>query len=247
MDDNKYAKRVDDLRPSRSGSPVRDGLSPREHQLLSLAAQGFTDNAIAHKLGISLATVGTYWGRIRIKFGPLNRTELVAIYLREEAAEAVEGLKSDNERLLAEVAEHAKTAEMLRASLDLFRGLVETAPDAIMLVDENGIIELVNEQAEQVFGYGRGELTGLSVEKLVPEERRFDHVKNRHEYNDSPTKRRMGEHLATEGLRKDGSLFRMATALSATKTPNGILVTCIIRDLSQMLIATGETPTPPED
>jgi PAS domain S-box-containing protein len=238
---------VDEHRSSRSDSPVRDGLSPREHQLLTLAAQGFTDNAIAHKLGISLATVGTYWGRIRIKFGPLNRTELVAIYLREEAAEAVEGLKSDNERLIAEVAEHAKTAEMLQASLDLFRGLVETAPDAIMLVNEEGIIELANEQAEAMFGYGQNELMGISVEKLVPEDHRFDHVKNRHLYNESPTKRRMGEHLATEGLRKDASVFLMATALSATKTPNGILVTCIIRDLSEHLEATASRPTEHED
>jgi PAS domain S-box-containing protein len=235
---------VEDHRLERADhTSVRDGLSPREHQLLSLAAQGFTDNAIANRLGISLATVGTYWGRIRIKFGPLNRTELVAIYLREEAAQAVKELKSDNERLLSEVAEHAKTAEMLRASLELFRGLVETAPDAIVLVNEEGIIELANELAEDMFGYTRNDLIGLSVEKLVPEEYRFDHVKNRHTYNDNPIKRRMGEHLATSALRKDGTVFRMATALSATKTPKGLLVTCIIRDLSQHLVAIGDKAT----
>lgn len=228
---------MDENRTDRGEASVRDGLSPREHQLLSLAAQGFTDNAIAHKLGISLATVGTYWGRIRIKFGPLNRTELVAIYLREEAAIAVEGLKSDNERLLTEVEEHSKTEQMLRASLELFRGLVETAPDAIILVNQEGTIELANEAAEELFGYEHEELVGLAIEKLVPEDKRFDHVHNRQSYHDDPIKRKMGEHLATDALRKDGTIFRMATALSATKTEHGILVTCIVRDLTEQLVS----------
>jgi PAS domain S-box-containing protein len=240
---NKYPSRVDDHRLDRAQTSVRDGLSPREHQLLSLAAQGYTDNAIAHRLGISLATVGTYWGRIRIKFGPLNRTELVAIYLREEAAQAVQELKSDNQRLLTEVEEHSRTEDMLRASLELFRGLVETAPDAIMLVNQDGIVELANEQAEEMFGYKPGELLGMSVEKLVPEELRFDHVKNRQSYNENPIKRRMGEHLATSALRKDGTIFRMATALSSTQTANGMLITCIIRDLTQQLVVVGEKTT----
>ena len=98
-----------------------------------------------------------------------------------------------------------------------------------------------------MFGYSRNDLMGLSVEKLVPEDHRFEHVKSRHMYNESPTKRRMGEHLATEGLRKDGRVFIMATALSATKTPNGILVTCIIRDLSEKLEAAANRPTAHED
>lgn len=230
---------MDDHRLDRSEASVREGLSPREHQLLSLAAQGYTDNAIAHQLGISLATVGTYWGRIRIKFGPLNRTELVAIYLREEAAQVVDELKTDNRRLIEEVAEHAKTAEMLKASLDLFRGLVETAPDAILLVNQDGTIELANERAAEMFGFTQDELIGLSVEKLVPEDRRFEHVHNRQSYHENPIRRPMGEHLATDARRKDGTIFRMATALSASKTPNGILVTCIVRDLTDKLVAAG--------
>lgn len=231
---------MDDHRLLRSDASVREGLSPREHQLLSLAAQGFTDNAIGTKLGISLATVGTYWGRIRIKFGPLNRTELVAIYLKEAAAVAVEELKTDNERLIQEVEEHAKTMEMLKATLELFRGLVETAPDAILLVNEEGAIELANAQAEDMFGYSRGELVGMSVEKLVPQDLRIDHIRHREEYNDNPVKRRMGIHLATDAVRKDGTVFRMATALSASTTPNGILVTCIIRDLSHQIAGDAE-------
>ncbi|HTQ10734.1 MAG TPA: PAS domain S-box protein [Fimbriimonadaceae bacterium] len=233
---------MDDHRQDRADSTVRDGLSPREHQLLSLAAQGFTDNAIAHRLGISLATVGTYWGRIRIKFGPLNRTELVAIYLREEAAQAVFELKSDNKRLISEVADHARTEDQLRASRDMFKSLVEMAPDAILVVTQDGTIELANERAAEMFGYSRDELVGMSVDRLVPDEKRVDHIKNRASYNENPTRRPMGEHLATDAVRKDGTVFRTAAALSAIQTDTGVLVTCIVRDLTDQLIASSAGP-----
>jgi len=208
-------------------------LSTREEQLLNLAAQGLTDNAIALKLGISLATVGTYWGRVRIKMGPLNRTELVANYLQSQGSRAIAQLRRENESLLAQLDEHARTATMLRASLEMFQGLLETAPDAIVLVNERGTIDLANEQAEEMFGYVKGELLGKSVEELVPERFRVQHVANRENYNAKPVKRRMGEHMATMARRKDGSEFPMATALSATNTPGGLLVTCIIRDLTK--------------
>jgi PAS domain S-box-containing protein len=226
-----------DQRLARQGGGLRDSLSPRERQLLILASQGLTDQAIAHKLGISLATVGTYWGRIRIKMGPLNRTELVAVFLREEASETVANLRQENQRLLAELEQQGETTEMLRVTLEILRGLVDTAPDAIVLVGEDGRIQLANEQAEEMFGFGRGELRDVSVEELVPERYRTQHVVNRDDYMENPVKRRMGEHLATMALRKDGTEFPMATALSATRTAHGTFVTCIIRDLSYQLQA----------
>jgi PAS domain S-box-containing protein len=232
---------VDDQTPQR-GDSSSNGLSTRERQLLTYAAQGFTDQGIAHKLGISLATVGTYWGRIRIKMGPLNRTELVAHFLQEAAAQTVGELRSQNEALLAQIDEHAKTSEMLRASLEMFRGLLETAPDAIIVVNDEGVIELANEQAEELFGYGKDRLLGLVVEELVPERYHNRHRANRSQYNSNPVKRRMGEHLATMARRKDGTEFPMATALSATITPRGLLVTCIVRDLTDRLNRGREVP-----
>lgn len=212
-----------------------DGLSTRERQLLTLAAQGFTDQAIAHKLEISLATVGTYWGRVRIKMGPLNRTELVAHYLQGQAAQEMNELRQANQSLLQRLDEQTGAADMLRASLEMFRGLIETAPDAILLVGEDGKIQLANEQAGELFGYSSTELLDLSVEALVPDAYRPNHVGHREAYNANPIKRRMGEHLATMARRKDGTEFPMATALSATQTPNGLLVTCIVRDLTSRL------------
>jgi PAS domain S-box-containing protein len=202
-----------------------------------LASKGLTDTAIALKLGISLATVGTYWGRVRIKFGPLNRTELVAVFLQEQAATIVDGLRAENKALLDTLDEKAKTEAMLKTSLELFRGLVETAPDAILLVNEAGVIQLANEQAEEMFGYSPNEMLGLDVDLLVPTRYRANHVENRESYLETPIKRRMGEHMATFAVRKDGTEFPMATALSATDTHSGLLVTCIVRDLTETLEA----------
>jgi len=210
----------------------RESLSQRERQLLDFAVRGYTDQAIANELGISLATVGTYWGRVRIKFGPYNRTELVALYLKEEASETLEKLKEENSELVSQISEHAKTMSMLKTSLELFRGLVETAPDGILLVNDHGTIELANEQAEDMFGYTRTALLGMQVEKLIPERYREQHLENRNEYNEHPRKRKMGEHVSTIALRKNGEEFPIAAALSATETPGGLLITCIVRDLT---------------
>lgn len=221
--------------PAQTDREYLDGLSGRERQLLQLAAKGHTDQAIANNLGISLATVGTYWGRVRIKLGPFNRTELVAKYLRAEAEHVVGRLKEENKILIKEIEQHTKTEQMLRVSLEMFRGLIESAPDAILLISADGTIQFANAQSTEMFGFTQQEFVGMSVEKLVPERYRVAHVDNRDEYNSNPIKRQMGEHLATMALRKDGTEFPMATALSATKTPNGLLVTCIVRDLTAML------------
>ncbi len=210
----------------------RPKLSERELQILILAAEGLTDAGISHRLGISLATISTYWGRIRIKFGPMNRTELVAVYLRELAAKSIDSLKSENERLVTEVQEHARTLKMLESSLKLFQGLIENAPDAIMLVDEAGQIHLANTQAEKLFGFGDGELVGLRVAQLVPERYRDAHEGHRHHYVLNPIQKKMGEHLATPARRKDGSEFLIATALSSIPTASGLLITAMIRAVS---------------
>ena len=126
---------------------------------------------------------------------------------------------------------------MLQSSLEMFRGLVETAPDAILLVNEAGAIQFANAQAEDVFGFGKGELVGAPVDSLVPERYRPNHPENRTSYHTNPVKRRMGEHSSTFAVKKDGTEFPMATALSAVETPSGLLITCIVRDLSTLLDA----------
>lgn len=214
------------------GASVTASLSTRERQLLQLAARGHTDQSIANTLGISLATVGTYWGRVRIKLGHANRTELVAKFLREHAERTVALLRDENAHLLKKIEDQTRTEQMLRTSLEMFRGLLETAPDAILIVDEEGRIKFANEQTTELFGYTGAELNEMVIEDLIPARYHDQHLAHRNSYNENPVKRRMGQHLATTAVSKSGQEFPMAAALSATQTPNGLLVTCIVRDLS---------------
>jgi PAS domain S-box-containing protein len=173
-------------------SKARPELSPREQQLLNLAADGLTDSAIAHELGISEATVGTYWGRVRIKLGPYNRTELVAMALREESERMLQALKEENARL----------AERLRTAEAPYRDLVEFAPDAILVVDEAGTIQMCNRRLEELFGFEREELLGQTIRTLIPERYHESHRQHLQQYMEHPERRRMGQHLATLARRK---------------------------------------------
>jgi len=113
-----------------------------------------------------------------------------------------------------------------------YRGLVETAPDAIVSVDKEGRMVFVNSRTEKIFGYSRDELLGKPVEMLVPERFRDRHVGHRADYISQPRIRLMGV-WDIMGRRKDGSEVPVDIALSPVETDGGILVTAIIRDITE--------------
>jgi PAS domain S-box-containing protein len=199
-------------------------LSPREQQLLRFAAEGLTDTAIANKLGISEATVGTYWGRVRIKLGPYSRTELVATMLRAEAAAEMETLRLQNESLAQEL--QGKTEGSV-----LQIELLEHAPDAMILVSADGKVEYANSAARDLFGYAGDQMCGLELVQLIPERYRTAHIEYRTQYVANPERRQMGKHHDTPALHKDGSEFLIRAALSSIQTDNGCVVICAIRPL----------------
>jgi PAS domain S-box-containing protein len=114
-----------------------------------------------------------------------------------------------------------------------FRGLLESAPDAIVIADGAGCIALVNRQAEQMFGYSRAELIGQSLEILLPERFRARHERHREAYYANAHTRPMGVGLTLFGRRKDGGEFPVEISLSPTHLPDGFLVTSIIRDVTE--------------
>lgn len=122
----------------------------------------------------------------------------------------------------------------LKQSEQKFRSLIDSAPDAMVIVNEKGIISLVNLQTEKLFGYTRQELEGKNVEILMPDKFKLTHIKLRESFSINPKARYMGEGRQLTGRKKDGCEFNIEIALSPINTEHGddLLVAAAIRDIT---------------
>jgi PAS domain S-box-containing protein len=118
-------------------------------------------------------------------------------------------------------------------SEDLVWGLVDAAPDGMIVVDETGTILYVNHQTEELFGYERAEVIGKSVEELVPERFRQPHRAHRTRYRAEPRTRSMGSGFELYGRRSDASEFPVEIGLSPLRSSIGLLVVASVRDISE--------------
>ncbi len=113
-----------------------------------------------------------------------------------------------------------------------FRALLESAPDAMVIVNEQGNIQLVNAQAEKLFGYTRAELIGSSVERLIPPSSRDIHTQHRETYKGNAQLRLMGAGIELYGVHKDGHQFPVEISLSPIETEDGRFICSAVRDVS---------------
>jgi PAS domain S-box-containing protein len=186
---------------------------------------------------------GKLWQIVDVSIAiPIEKAELqarVEILLRSRRF-SVE-LFHANQRLQNEIVERQKAEIALRQSEEEFRKFIEAAPDAIVIINKDGKIILVNAQTEQLFGYKRSELLGLPLETLLPHHFRKVHVQHRTQYASNPQARPMGAGLDLYARRKDGSEFPVDVSLSPIETNNGQLISSIIRDITERKRAEEET------
>jgi PAS domain S-box-containing protein len=156
------------------------------------------------------------------------------------------GLRKDGSEFPIEIGlnpiETAQGTMVLSAIVDLsqrkrmeerFRRVVESAPNAMVMISAAGRIEMVNAQAEIVFGYARSEMLGKPVEMLVPERFRGHHPGLRRSFFSDPKSRPMGEGRDLYGLRNDGSEFPVEIGLNPIETDEGPMVLSAIVDISE--------------
>jgi len=131
----------------------------------------------------------------------------------------------------------AQLAARLRASEQRFRAVVEAVPSAILLVGEDGVIELANAQAEVVFGYAREAFVGLDVEALMPERFRTSHMGLRRGYVGDAKARMMGTGRPLFARRRDGSEMPVEVALNPMRTEKGLSVLVSVVDITPRIEA----------
>lgn len=153
-------------------------------------------------------------------------TVLMAVGFRTLILPSKSQLEAANRNLAREVAERERAETR-------FRRLVESAPDAMIIVDARGAIRLVNEQAERLFGYARAQLLDQPVEILLPERFRHRHITLRGGYFENPHTRAMSAGMELFGLRSDGVELPLEVSLSPLATDEGLLVSSTIRDISE--------------
>jgi PAS domain S-box-containing protein len=134
-------------------------------------------------------------------------------------------LQASNERLANEIDAHERAEEC-------FRRVVEFAPNAMLMTNQDGIIEMVNAQTEKIFHYSRTELLGRSIEVLVPDRYRGRHPELRAAFHCAPASRPMGEGRDLYGLCKDGAEVPIEIALNPIDTDEGVKVLAAIVDIS---------------
>lgn len=142
--------------------------------------------------------------------------------------------RRQTEQDLAKALEEQKSVlTKLTESENRFRGVLENASIAIIIVSDLGEIRMINQRVDEMFGYAREELIGQPVEMLVPRRYREVHQRHRGKYIEAPRPRMMGAGLELYARRKDGTEFPVEIGLSTIQTKDGLLVMSYLTDVTE--------------
>ena len=210
-------------------SPAYEEISGRSRESLYANPQSWLDaihpddRASAFEKYEKGMTVGEYEIEYRIvrPDGSIRWIEMRGFPVRDDAGKVVR------------IAGVAKDITERKKAEQQFKDLLESAPDAMVIVNHDAEMVLVNAQAVKLFGWCRDELLGQKVDILVPERFRRKHPENESDFFAQPQARSMGAGLDLFGLRKDGSEFPVEISLSPLQTNEGTLVITAIRDITE--------------
>jgi len=207
-----------------------------ERGLMAIVTSDRVGGAVARRLmpAVLVAPIALGWMRLRGERAGLYETEFgLSLVIAAVVVVLLASIWTYATSLDRAAAERELADEALRKNEARFRKLIEGAPDAIVIADAEGRIVLVNTQTERTFDYARDELLGRPVEMLLPERLRGVHVGHRAGYHAVPRTRPMGMGLDLLARRKDGSEFPVDVNLSPLESDGGMLVTSVVRDITE--------------
>jgi len=198
----------------------------------------------ATAIGQSAELAFSAWPDLVVRFRDVNetRTEIAVaedppLYFDLRISPLFEKDRQLTGRLIVvrDITRHKQIENALHASENNFRRMLESAPDAMLIVNQEGSITLANVQCEKIFGHPQIELLGQSVEILLPEQFREIHKTHRADYYQNPQARPMGADIKWELLahRKDGNIFPVEISLSPLDTEAGLFTMAAIRDITE--------------
>lgn len=173
------------------------------------------ENAIINQCFVDLTH------RITLKNGIVKTIQLLAEVVTDTKGEVVEMLGTCQDVTAQKMAENK------------FRGLLESAPDAMVIINEDSKIQIINKQAEKLFGYKIEEIYNKSVDLLLPSRYLENHDFERKSFFDAPKATRFSESKELYGKTKEGSKFPIQLGLSPLKTEEGLLISTVIRDITE--------------
>jgi PAS domain S-box-containing protein len=152
--------------------------------------------------------------------------------LEERVKERTRDLEASREEAM-QALDFARRAKFeAQAAERRFRAVLEWALDPMIIVDSQGTVTMVNHAAEKLFGYSTCELVGQPIEILVPESVRSAHAGHRANFMSMPAVRGTGAGIELRARRKDGSLVPVEVSLNPIESPEGMLVSSVIQDLT---------------